>query len=141
MPKFMKTLNNISRAQAVFRAGKEIAPDVAPHHHALLLCVCRRPGAMQEELSRELCLNKSTVARAVSILEERGYLQRQSDPQDKRRLYVYPTARAEQIIPQIRAASSEWYEKITDGITEEELATFASILAKIEANAKRQLEI
>ena len=141
MPKFMKTLNNISRAQAVFRSGKNIADDISPHHHAIMLLLFRRPGAAQEELSRELCLNKSTVARAISYLEERGYVRRECDKQDKRRLCVWPTEKAENVIPAIRAASAEWYERVTEGISEQELDVFANILSRIEENAKKQLEI
>ncbi len=141
MPKFMKSLNNISRAQSVFRAGAKIAEDLLPHHHGLMLFICKYRGCMQDEIARSLCLNKSTVARMVSYLEEKGYLRRESDSQDKRCLYIYPTERAEAVMPLIRDTLQRWYEKTTEGISEEELTVFTSVLSRIEENAKKQLEI
>ena len=77
MPLFMKSLNNISRSQAVFRHSKISADDLHPAHYAFAIGICKNPGRSQEELARELCLNKSTVARALTVLEERGYVKRE----------------------------------------------------------------
>ena len=72
MSKFMKMLNNISRSQAIYRHGRISAPDLQAGHYAFILVICREPGRSQEEIARELCLNKSTVARNVNYLEEKG---------------------------------------------------------------------
>ena len=82
MPKFMKMLNNISRSQAVYRHAKISAEDLQGGHYAFALAICKQPGRSQEELARELCLNKSTVARNLNYLEERGYISRTALPND-----------------------------------------------------------
>ena len=63
MPRFMKMLNNICRSQAIYRHSRVSAEDLQSGHYAFVLAVCRVPGRSQEELARELCVNKSTVAR------------------------------------------------------------------------------
>jgi len=87
----MKTLNNISRSQAIYRRNKISAKDLQSGHYAFALAICREPGRSQEELARELCINKSTVARNLTALEERGYILRKPLPNDKRQFSVYPT--------------------------------------------------
>ena len=101
-----------------------------------VLAVCRAPGRSQEEISQDLCLDKSTVARALSRLEELGYVRRACSDFDRRRLTVEPTERALEVLPRIKAVSSEWQELLTYGIDEAELDAFYSVLVKMESRAK-----
>ena len=71
MPRFMKMLNNISRSQAVYRNARVPAEDLQSCHYAYILAICREPGRSQEDLARELCVNKSTAARNVNYLDSR----------------------------------------------------------------------
>ena len=105
MSKFMKMLNNISRSQAVFRQSRISADDLQAGHYVFVLSVCHGPGRSQEELARELCLNKSTVARNLNALEERGYIRREPHPSDKRQLSVYPTERMLAAFPEVSKES------------------------------------
>ena len=91
MSKFMKMLNNISRSQAIYRNSKISADDLQASHYSFVLAICRVPGRSQEELARELCINKSTVARNLTYLEEKGYILRSPIPKDKRQFSVFPT--------------------------------------------------
>lgn len=133
---FMKKLNNISRSQAVFRHSKISARDLHPAHYAFALTICREPGRSQEELARELCLNKSTVARTLNCLEERGYVRRESLPNDKRQLSVHPTEKMLGILPEIKKASGEWTALLSEGIPEDELNIFNSVLERMERKAR-----
>ena len=91
MAKFMKILNNISRSQALFRRHRVSADDLQSGHYAFALAICREPGRSQEELARELCINKSTVTRNLNVLEENGYVEKRTLSTDKRQFAVYPT--------------------------------------------------
>lgn len=136
MSKFMKMLNNISRSQAIFRHSKISAADLQTGHYAFVLAVCRAPGRAQEELARELCLNKSTVARNLTYLEERGYIERRAMPNDRRQLAVYPTERMLAVLPEVRGASEEWMTLLSEGISAEELATFHTVLERMQERAR-----
>lgn len=140
MSKFMKLLNNISRSQAVYRCSRISAADLQSCHYAYILVVCRMPGSSQEDLARELCVNKSTVARNINYLEEKGYVTRSPLPQDKRQYSVYPTQKAQSILPQIRAASSEWMTLLSEGISRDELEIFDSVLQRMQEKARKIIE-
>ena len=137
--KFMKMLNNVSRSQAIYRQARISEPDLAAGHYALILAVCREAGRSQEELAQELCLNKSTVARSLTALEEHGYIRREPHPADRRQVSVYPTERAIAVLPKLRAASNDWMRLLSEGIPEEELTVFYSVLARMEARARALL--
>ena len=136
MPKFMKMLNNISRSQAIYRLSRVTAEDLQPCHYSFVLAICRSPGRSQEDIARELCLNKSTVARNLNCLENNGYILRTPLPNDKRQFSVYPTEKMHSVLPQIINSSAEWMTLLSDGISEEEFEIFTSVLTRMESKAR-----
>ena len=140
MSKFMKMLNNISRSQAIYRSNKITADDLQSSHYAYVLTICREPGRSQEDIARELCVNKSTAARNVNYLEEKGYVSRLPLPQDKRQFSVFPTEKARQVLPEIKAASAEWMTRLSEGIAQEELDIFVSVLQRMQEKAREMTQ-
>ena len=140
MPKFMGMLNNISRSQAVYRTHRISADDLQTGHYAFVLTICRKPGRSQEELARQLCVNKSTVTRNLNYLEENGYISRNSLPNDKRQFSVYPTEKMLAILPELKQASAEWTALMSEGIPQEELDTFHSVLQRMQEKARAIIE-
>ena len=140
MSKFMKMLNNISRSQAIYRHNRISAEDLQPTHYAFVLAICREPGRSQEELAKELCLNKSTIARNLTYLEEKGYITRNALPSDKRQFSVYPTEKMLSVLPEIKSASGEWMLLLAEGIDEEELKIFNSVLERMETRAREIIQ-
>ncbi len=136
MSKFMKMLNNISRSQAIYRHSRISAKDLQTGHYAFVLAICRAPGRSQEELAQELCINKSTVARNLNCLEEKGYISRNSLPNDKRQFSVYPTEKMLAVLPEIKKVSGEWMALLSEGIDQEELAVFNSVLEHMQKRAR-----
>ncbi len=140
MSKFMKMLNNISRSQAIYRHNKISAEDLQANHYAFVLAICREPGRSQEELAQELCVNKSTVARNLNYLEDKGYITRQSLPHDKRQFSVFPTEKMFTVFPKIKAASAEWMALLSEGIPNDELDIFDSVLKRMQEKAREIIE-
>lgn len=136
MSKFMKMLNNISRSQAIYRHENISAEDLHMGHYAFVLAICAEPGRSQEELARELCINKSTVARNLNCLEENGYITRTPLPSDKRQFSVHPTEKMLAVFPEVRAASVSWMALLSEGIPECELEIFNSVLERMQTRAR-----
>ncbi len=140
MSKFMKTLNNISRSQSIYRRSRISADDLQSGHYAFALVICREMGRSQEDLARELCINKSTVARNLNYLEEKGYIFRTPLPNDKRQFSVFPTEKMLAILPEIKQASTEWMALLCEEIPLDELEIFNSVLVRMEARAREIIE-
>jgi DNA-binding MarR family transcriptional regulator len=104
------------------------------------LIICREPGRSQEELARELCVNKSTVARNINYLEEKGFVSRIPFPGDKRQFSVYPTEKALAVLPQIKKASTEWMTLLSDGIPPADLEIFDTVLQRMQEKAREIIE-
>ena len=136
MQKFMKMLNNISRSQGAFRKSHVSDKNMNSGHYAFALAICHNPGRSQEELAKELCINKNTIARSLSVLEEKGYITRAPLPNDKRQFSVHPTEKMRAVLPEIKRASEEWMLLLSEGIPEEELAVFNSVLQRMQEKAR-----
>lgn len=135
MPTLMRRINVISRCSVMYKSER-LAGELSGCHHPFVMCITRNPGLSQDEIARRICLNKSTVARALSYLEEHGFVKREADKEDKRVLRVFPTDKMKDAYPAIKALSAEWNALISDGISEEDMAVFVAVLEKIEARAK-----
>ena len=136
MPRISRPLNVISRCQASYRKMM-LDGDFAPGYHVYALAICRHPGRSQDELAASLCINKSTIARGIEWLLEKGYVRREPKPEDKRSLLIYPTDKMLQIYPKVKAIADSWNEILTDDISEEELLLTYSVIAKMADNAKK----
>ena len=137
MPGTMKTLNNISRCQSMYRKKTIAAEDLCPNHYAFVLTICHEPGHSQDELARALCLDKSTVARTLAHLENHGYITRIPNEKDKRQYLVQPTEKMLNIYPKVRLANREWNARLTENVSPDELEVFHKVLSLMDKNAKR----
>ena len=56
--------------------------------YAYLLYLYENEGTNQYDISRDLYIDKTTVAKALKKLEESGYILRKTDQRDKRRVNI-----------------------------------------------------
>ena len=137
MPSLNRSLNVIGRCAALFRAERLADTGIDPYNYFYLFYICRNPGTSQDALARELYVNKSSVTRHLTHLEQAGFLTRTPDPDDRRVLLLHPTDKAREILPLLREISGNWKSALTAGFTEEETAQFESLLTRAFENAIR----
>ena len=136
MPGIIKSINSISRCHTLFR-NRELEGSFNGSHTMFVYTVMNNPGCTQDSIAQRLCLNKSTVARALATLEEQGFVNRIQDPEDKRKLLVYPTERMEKIFPRVKELAAKWRESVLCELTPEEEAFLGAVLEKIERAARQ----
>lgn len=101
----------------------------------MALSVLRRNvGINQVELADKLDVEPMTVARLVDRLEEAKWVERRTDPVDRRAKRLYLTPRAQQIANQLRVLGLEVRYDALAGVTAKEHAELARILNKIRQN-------
>lgn len=130
MASIMRRMNTISRCELLYRSQK-LGDKLPGIYHVYVLVVCRNPGMSQEAIAKRLCINKSTVARHLAFLEQNGYITRTAGKEDKREMLVFPTKKMLDIHPDVVEITKEWNKLLAEGITEEELEIFHSVLDKM----------
>ena len=136
MPAIMRKMNVIARCGGQYRTAQLKNDELGSRHHSFVLAICNHPGMSQDQLAHHLCLNKSTVTRALNHLEEKGYVTRTPSETDRRVLLVNPTEKMQAVYPEVRRITGEWNERLSEGVNADELALFFDILGRMEKRAK-----
>lgn len=140
MATFLKNINMVARSATQYteeRLGE--ACELKGFQAKYILNACANPGISQDALAKIMFVNKSNVARQLARLEETGYIERKQG-EDKRVSLVYPTKKAEEILPVIRGINAEWREVITVGFSKEELELLFSLTDRLYKNALKYME-
>ncbi len=90
----------------------------------------------QKDLEREFSVRRSTMSKVLTLLEQKGYIKRVAVDTDKRLKKIVITQKAVLVADKIKADRAMLEEKMTDGLTEDELRQFRQTLEKIKQNLK-----
>ncbi|HYG58254.1 MAG TPA: MarR family transcriptional regulator [Symbiobacteriaceae bacterium] len=91
-------------------------------------------GLTQQQLSDRLRVDKSATVGAINRLEALGYVERRSDPKDRRSHCIYLTDRGREIRPRLEAIAAEVLGIATGGLSAEEQAVLLGALKRVAAN-------
>ncbi|MGL5435489.1 MAG: MarR family winged helix-turn-helix transcriptional regulator [Lachnospiraceae bacterium] len=92
-------------------------------------------GVTQDELSALISVDKSATARTVKSLEEKGYVTRVQDEQDKRQNRVFLTEAARECWPDVQRELIRFNEFLTQNIDANNLEIVYTALKQMEKNA------
>ena len=107
---FMKQINITYRCGVMYRDKQLASLGLNGCQTPYLTVLYRSPGISQEDLARQLNVNKSSVARQLAALESLGYVRREVSPEDRRALLAYPTDKALAIREQVMHVLHAWRE-------------------------------
>ncbi|MBE0338385.1 MarR family winged helix-turn-helix transcriptional regulator [Paenibacillus sp. 23TSA30-6] len=99
--------------------------------HSFLKLILQRPGITQEQLTNELKFDKATTARSVKQLEESGYIERETDPNDRRSYLLSPTVKALDFSPVLQGILDEFNADLVQNLSDEEEDLLIALLQKI----------
>lgn len=134
MATIMRKMNIISRCEAIYRT-EQSSIRLPGIYHSYTFAICKNPGLSQEKLAKHLCINKSSVTRHLSWLEQNGYIERRVCPRDKRELLVYPTDKLLALKPELVGITREWNAALAEGIDAADLELFHRILDRMLARS------
>ena len=112
-----------SLMQRLFRRFGALASDSTPcgkpltmaHAHALMVLLAKGELS-QQELGRELCIDKSNVARVCASLVASGHLKQHTNEEDRRSRRVYLTAKGRRLAQEVSAASGARFGVLLDAV-------------------------
>ncbi|MCC3272104.1 MarR family transcriptional regulator [Arthrobacter zhangbolii] len=87
-------------------------------HYSVLSLACSGGAPTQRELSQFLVLDPSQIVAIVDELEQRGAVERRTDPRDRRSKVIMPTGGGRELYAQAR--------KLVAGATESSLAALSA---------------
>ena len=97
-------------------------------------------GVLQTELARALDIGKVTVGGLIDRLEERGFIERRPDIEDRRAKRVLVTRAGRDVLKQMVRLSEDLNATVFAGFSDAEMQMTESVLARMKANIRQELE-
>lgn len=127
----MRCISRTARCSQLYRSERLAEVGLNGGQYVYISNVCRNPGISQEQMSRQILINKSNVARQLAALEQNGFVRREPDAKDRRVMRVYPTERAMEVYPYIQQVLADWRHYLTEDFTDEEREQLDSLLERV----------
>jgi DNA-binding MarR family transcriptional regulator len=115
---------------AIVELAKRGYEDVRPVHDFAMRAIAAGADSASE-LGRRLSITKQSAAKTIAVLQERGYVARDTDPRDARRKRLQVTALGFDVMRQGEAIFDELRDQWAQQIGAAEFETFETHLATL----------
>ncbi len=112
-------------------AEQMAAVGLTPPHAGILRAIASGPGGSQQALSEQLGLLPSRVVAYVDELEDRGYVERRRNPDDRRLHALHLTASGKKLMSKISDLARQHERRVTAGLDAQQRATLGELLAAL----------
>ena len=131
---FVAWIHNISLNQQKYMKSKFKELDLG-HDVRFIMFIYDNPGCSQEDLVNMFGQSKGNIAKTLRKLEDKGFIQRQVNPENRRKYMLNTTEKGRNLVPEYRRISKEWEMKV--GITEDDI----ELKKRIQEIAKRGMNL
>ena len=108
---------------------------ISASEYIFLMEMYKNDNMIQEQLSKNLIIDKSATARAIKSLEEKEYIIRKKDDNDKRTNRIKLTKKGIEIKDRLSNLLEEWNNEITSDIDKNLLNTVIDTINKMSIKA------
>ncbi len=140
----IRILSNLAMRIMDKRGGKEKI-DAATGSNGWIVCFladAERDGKdiYQKDIEEKFCITRSTVSKVLSLMEQKGFIERRNVKGDARLKKIVMTDKARELHNIMVGDAMMLDGIIQKGFTEEEINTFYMLSKKIRANLKEALD-
>ena len=114
---FVAWIHNISKNQMKY-LNSHIDDLNLGHEMRYIMAIFDNPGISQDDLVNMFGQSKASIAKSLKKLEDDGYIEREVNPENRRKYMLKTTPKAQKLVPKIRQISKDWERKV--GITDED---------------------
>jgi DNA-binding MarR family transcriptional regulator len=105
--------------------------DITPEQWIVLTRLWEGDGKTQRQLAEETFKDEPNIARILSKMECKGYIERASDGKDRRITIVSITPKGVQLSEQMLPLVIEYQKRMIENLSADEISTLKIILRKI----------
>lgn len=108
--------------------------------HTICTFLFAHAGMSQDDVCQALRLDKATVARALLTLEEKGFISRTPNLENRRKNLLSITDEGKRSIADVVHIYDEWFARISAGLSPEEQQRFDEYCGRLLAAARQKSE-
>ena len=133
---FIAWVHNLSKNQMKYLKSK-IAEYDLDHEVRYIMMIYENPNISQDDLVIMSGQSKGNIAKALKKLEDEGYIEREINPDNRRKYMLKTTSKGDELVPKVRQISKDWEKEV--GITEDD-NELKKRLKEIAINGMRLVE-
>jgi DNA-binding MarR family transcriptional regulator len=107
---------------------------LTPAQYDVLAQLSDAPGMTQQALAERLMVTKGNVCGLIDRMSERGFVQRRSDPEDRRANLLFVTDLGREVAEQAIPAYAQFVREHLAVLDESEQRALEALLRKVEAS-------
>lgn len=134
-PSLIKFTNTLYRVTQCYTDEALKKYELSNGTYPFLMRLSYNEGISQNQISRELGVDKAMSARSINKLIELGYVIKEQDENDSRAYKLYLTDKAKAAIPEIKDIIFNWIDIITADFDENEKDEIVRLSEKALKNA------
>lgn len=115
---FIAWIHNISLNQQKYMKNKFSEIDWG-HDVRYIMFIFDNPGCSQEDLVNMFGQSKGNIAKVLKKMEDEGFIERQVNPENRRKYQLNVTPKGSDLVPRYREISKGWEREV--GITDEDI--------------------
>ncbi|EQB87823.1 DNA-binding MarR family transcriptional regulator [Clostridium punense] len=131
----IKYVNTISRITQSYTDEAMAKLNLTSGTYPFLLVLYRKEGINQNEISRELNVDKAMSARSIKKLIDLQYIEKEEDEKDSRAYKLYLTEKGRAIVPEIKKEIQQWIKIITKDLSKDEEELLEELLSRVLGKA------
>lgn len=132
---YMNFLSIISRYSRTFFERRLAELNIGFTEHSILVFINKADVLNQEQIAKHFMLDKGAVAKALNKLEEKNYITRQENPNNKREKLIQITEHGRSIMGLLNDELMEWHNCLFRGLSQDEIEEFKNTIEKVAKNA------
>lgn len=114
--------------------------DLSKGQYLYMVRICEHPGIIQEKLAEMIKVDRTTAARAIMKLEEKGFIEKRDDVDNRRIKKLFPTAKGLEIYPFIIREHKHSNSVALEGFSEDEADILLRLLRRVRKNVEKDWE-
>ena len=122
--------------QVELAAKSHLDEIVAPHgvtalQYTALTVLARNPGMTSARLARNAFVRVQSMAQMIGVLEERGWIEREVDPESRRQLRISLTPAGWELVRAVQVPLEEFEREMLEELDDEEIEVLGSVLHRL----------
>lgn len=105
----------------------------------ILMFLSKNDPVNQDMIAAFFVIDKGAVAKSLSKLEEKGYVNRMINPEDHREKMISLTPKGVEIMDNMQEILTDWHTAIYEGLNQEDIAQLERITSVIAANSMKAI--
>ncbi|WP_045452049.1 MarR family winged helix-turn-helix transcriptional regulator [Vibrio campbellii] len=111
---------------------------IAPMHVRVIKIISKQSPCTAMDVVNFLNRDKAQVTRLIKTLIEEGFIEKRPNPEDKRSQCLLTTEKGNRVLDKIKTVDAEIYQKMTLGVSDEELAAFQITAGTLAENLTKK---